>query len=310
MNVSINPVSAYNKMPVNKVKHYNNSKNITFQGNENKVMRYLSYSAASLAMVAALSCLGSKAQKHANDTDSTNTNTELTDSSNAIENSEDNSIETHYHYTVQDGEITGNDYSWIEKTYPDGKVEKDSMGYKIIETPDGERTVSTVEQNVNGENVIRTTYPDGSKGIRIENGVNYKDTIFWANGNIKQVKNKEVVIEEGQSKSPYDVEELILNQTYKVYDENGTLLYWEVVDNNEKLDENNFKYDKQGRLIDNGYTKFEYKDDSKTPFRITDELEGCKYITEMDEDGFETNKYFKASNGVVTPYSIIYSTSW
>lgn len=310
MNISINPVSTYSKMPDNTKKHCTRSNNPTFKGAGNKVMRYLSYSAASLTMMAALSCLGSKANNQANDTDSSEINTELPDSSISGIDGDNNGVQTQYHYTVKDGEITGDDYSWIEKTYPDGKVEKDSMGYKIIETPDGERTMSVVQKNEKGESVIKTSYSDGSRGIRIENGVNYKDTIFWANGNIKQIKNKEVVIEHGKSKSPYDENERIVNQTYKAYDENGILLFWELIDNNEKIDENNFKYDKHGRLIDNGFTKYEYEGDSETPFRITDELEGCKYITEMDEDGVEIDRYFKASNGVITPAAKIYSISW
>lgn len=312
MNISINRISAYSKLPLNTKKQCNNTNNTTFQGiGTNKVMRYLSYSASSLAMLAALSCLGSKTKSQGKDNaDSVNINTEISSRTNNAEKNENDSIETKYYYTAIDGEITGENYSWVEKTYPDGKIEKDSMGYKIIETPAGERTISTVRRNEKGESIITTNFPDGSREIRIEDGINYKDTIFWANGNIKQIKNKEVLIDQGQLESPCDDEELVVNLTYKAYDENGVLLYWNVVDSNETLDENDYKYDKKDRLIDNGFTKYEYKGDSNIPFRTTDELEGCKYITEMNEEGIETKRYFKASNGVITPASELYSISW
>ena len=310
MNMSINPVSMYARQTstTNRVKQ--NKHDIAFQGAiSNKTINYAGSFLAGLAMFAAISCTSSKT-KPQTDTDSVSVdNTEILDTTAFSTDEADNKrVITNYHYFPTDNGISGDNYAWIEKNYPDGRVEIDSMGYKILKTPDGERITSKVEKNDNGDVVVNTLYPDGSFGIRVENGINYKDTIFWANGNVKRIKNKEVVIE--RAKSPTDDSERIVNQTYKVYDDNGVLLYWEKVDSNEIIDENNFKYDDLGRIIDNGFMKYEYEGDSEIPILVIDELEGCKYIIEYDTDGTVKNQYFKASNGVVTPYSQIYEINW
>ena len=312
MNISINAVSMYGRNTnVNKRPKYNNhNSNVSFRGSETtKMVRSIALTVAGMAFLSAISCIGSRVKKQVDNEDGVQVNTEMADiSTNNVEQTNSNEVSVHYYYTYSDNEVTGENYSWLEKTYPDGTVEKDSMGYKIIETPNGERTVSVTDKDQNGEIVIKTKYPDGSTGVRIENGINYKDTVFWANGNVKSVKIKNVTIEHG--KYPSDDKEMIKNQTYKVYDENGVLLYWELIDSSQKLDENNFKYDSLNRIVDNGFTKYEYEGDSEIPFKVTEDLEGCKYITEYDSDGVITNQYFQAENGIITPYTQIYEHNW
>ena len=311
MILTINGISSYNNL----ASHRNNIKknsqsNVNFQGSTNtkKIIHYAGYLACAGIIASLLSCSNKK------------TNNALLEKNDSIEISIDSSglntyqteksdgTEIRYHYLPNDNEVNGDNYAWKETIKPDGRVEIDSMDYKIIKTPSGERIISKVENNNNGTTVIKTTYPDGSTGVRVENGKNYTDTVYWSNGNVKMIRNKEVAVERG--KYPSDDKERIINQTYKVYDENGILLYWEVVDSSQQMDENNFKYDDLGRIIYDGYMKYEYEGDSEIPILITDELEGCKYIVEYEADGAIKNQYFKASNGVITSHSQIYENNW
>lgn len=288
MNLKVNLYSASN---------YTNN---AFRKFGHKTIRNTGYAILAATMLLTSSCTN----KNKTDSDN-NFITEQTDSfvrsADSIE-VESSKIKNINHYFPKDNNEISNNPDWTEKIYPDGRVEKDSMGYKIIEMPNGERTVSTKQKNENGDNVITTLFSDGSKEIRIENGKNYKDTLYWTNGNIKQIKNKEVEFEYLDSLN--EEKEIIKLQVFKEYDENGILMRWDVIDNNKTLNENNFKYDNKGRIIDDGYTKYEYEGEKETPCRTIEEYEGCKLVTEFDTDSiYETKKYFVASNGVITLYT-------
>ena len=48
----------------------------------------------------------------------------------------DNRIKKRYHYLPSENKITAENYAWSEIVYPDGKVEKDSLGHNISISPD------------------------------------------------------------------------------------------------------------------------------------------------------------------------------
>ncbi len=311
MNLTVNHLSSYKNFNNIKIKNKNNP-NISFTGSINrKVAHYTGYTLAAALMAMTLSCSSQKSKNVSDKTDTINIISKSNDTSDKITNYEENNNSVVlYHYDPSDNEINGDNYAWKETIYPNGSIEKDSSEYKIHISPNGERTETKTETKDNGEKIITTTFPNGEIEIRTEDATNYTDTLFYANGNIKQIHNKKVEIQKGET--PSDNKVLIKEQVLKGYDKNGILLYWESFNDSINMDDykENFKYDAQNRLIDDSFAKYEYKGNSQIPFRITEELEGCKFITEFDDDGQDTNKYFKASNGVITPFAQIYSENW
>ena len=170
-----------------------------------------------------------------------------------------------------------------------------------------------------------TDFPDGSKTIRydIPERIHpyYYEESFWPNGNKKEEKFCDIwerefeTPEYNPATGGFDgftiVHEENIEGYYNKYNENGILIAWE----NRMIEENDgeeAKYDKLGRVV---YSEvhdkhYEYHGNTDVVSKFTSSENGCKHIIEYDKDGKETNNYFLAKDGTVTPYSVIENVDW
>ena len=298
MSIRISGVNLYNRQT-----NYLLKNNITFRG----LSKYknVGFALGTAALLSFSSCK----QPSPNDVVDISTTIENNDSINSTVHEykyRDDRSEKHYHYFPKnsDTELSPKNYDWVETIYPDGRIEKDSLGYQISITPEGERTVVKTEKDDNGNTVITTTLPDGSKIIKTE----YKPTVegeilsvrntYWPNGKIKEIMYfNEYPSDTANIKSKKIIEKECLH-----YNENEILVKWESTKIDSERNEKNNKYDRKKRLIydDIKNEEYQYKGNSKTPFRSTSVYDDCKRITLYDKAGNIEKIYFKASDGTIT----------
>ena len=214
----------------------------------------------------------------------------------------DNRVQKCYHYFPMDENVSADNYSWAESIYPDGSIERDSMGYKISITPDGKRTVVHNWKDESGHENILKEYPDGTKVQRINYNTGvpkeilYTETIYWPNGNIKE----RYFYNEYLSNS--DKREKVVEKSIHKYNEDEVLLMWESSQIDSMRSSKYNKYDKKGRLIYDDVLdeKYQYKGDAKIPYRAVSEKDGCQHIKLLNTDGSIQREYFKAQEGTIT----------
>ena len=298
MSIRISGVNLYNRQT-----NYLLKNNITFRG----LSKYknVGFALGTAALLSFSSCK----QPSPNDVVDISTTIENNDSINSTVHEykyRDDRSEKHYHYFPKnsDTELSPNNYDWVETIYPDGRIEKDSLGYQISITPEGERTVVKTEKDDSGNTVITTTLPDGSKIIKTE----YKPTVegeilsvrntYSPNGKIKEI----LYFNEYPSDTANIKSEKIIEKECLHYNENEILVKWESTKIDSERNEKNNKYDRKKRLIydDIKNEKYQYKGNSKTPFRSTSVYDDCKRITLYDKEGNVEKIYFKASDGTIT----------
>lgn len=225
------------------------------------------------------------------------------DANTLTEQNYDNFPTRIYHYYPKD-DLTSENYDWSEVKYPDGRVEKDSMDYKISVTPQGKRTVTKTEKDSVGNTIITTDFPDGEKTVRINyltinpNEKLQVEKTYWKNGKLKESK----FLSEHLSDSTNINSPRIRVDSCKVYNENEVLLYWESNSiNPEKNDSNNI-YDENNRILyDNIKNEtYLYNDKNNIPYQSVSECEDCKRITLYDENGHIERIFFEASDGTIT----------
>ena len=306
MIIGVNSVSNYSKFINTNKKNYVKNKNITFESSSSNVMRKAGMAIAAATLLYSTSCIFPK-RSSSNDVISVKSISEKTDSSYISIGEyhyKNNQVRINYHYFPTDNNIDAESYNWSETIYPDGRIEKDSMGYAISITPEGKRTVVKTEQDEYGNLKVATEFPDGTKIVRIDYNTDmpkeilYEETSFWSNGNKKE---HNYFNEYPINKEEPDGEKIIEKSVYK-YNENGVLLMWESNELDSMRSKDNNKYDKKGRLIydDLKNEKYEYKFNSKKPFRATSEIEGCKRIKLFNQNGSIKKEYFKAKDGTIT----------
>lgn len=268
-----------------------NNYNTAFCGRQQKVLQNAGYVFLISSIFALASC--SNKNKQADNLD-VNTLTEQ-----ALD-----TIPTRiYHYYPKD-DITSENYDWSEVKYPDGRVEKDSMDYKISITPQGKRTVTKTETDSVGNTITTTNFPDGKKTVRINyltinpNEKLQVERTYWKNGKLKESK----FLSEHLSDSTDINSPRIKKDSCKVYNEDEVLLYWESnCINPEKNDSNNI-YDENNRIIydDINNEKYLYNDRHDIPYQSISECEGCIRITLYDKNGQIEKIFFEASDGTIT----------
>lgn len=271
--------------------------NIAFCSSKQTVARNIGYALLASAMLTLSACTDKKQQP-----DKTEDETEM-----AWEGSNTtviNAPKTVYHYLPKDDIVANDNYDWLETVYPDGRVEKDSLGYQISVSPEGQRTVIKTETDSLGNTITITDYPDSTKTIKTDyqtkniNEILLTEQTFWANGNIKENKY--------YNEHPSDTADItsptVAEQEITRFNENGILIYWETNCINPERNDSNNIYDNKGRIIYNDIKneKYLYNGESETPFQSTSQYDDCLRITEYNSDGTIQKIYFKASDGTIT----------
>ena len=279
-------------------------KSTTFKSSAGlKNLRNISLALTSSLML--LSC-GHKTDKTiTNDVVEISSKSEINDSVYAIEKeveSNGKNVKKCYYYPTEKA-VNAEDYNWSETIFPDGKVEKDSMGYKITITPDGKRTSIKAETDEFGHTTTTTEMPDGTKVIKTDyklqnpNEILYTIKTLRPNGSLKNSKY--------YNKYPADSTAAnlkIVEESFEEYNENNILLRWFSTVKDEARCEDNNEYDSQKRLIydDVKNETYMYQGTSTIPYQSVSEYEDCKRITEYNQDGSVNKIYFKASDGTTT----------
>ena len=215
---------------------------------------------------------------------------------------ENNKAYRSYHYFPTDDNITAENFSWSEIVYPDGRIEKDSLGHKIYISADGKRTIIKTEKNEQGFVTITKIFPDNSKRVYSNYSQDgdslYVEKEYWPNGNLKENKYFNEYVKNYVNDSIIKIKE----EEYELYNENEVLIYWESTISDPERSSKYNKYDKQRRIIydDIKQEKYQYKGNSKIPFQSYSEHDGCKRITLYNPDGSVKNIYFKAKDGTIT----------
>ena len=130
-----------------------------------------------------------------------------------------------YYYLPRDNDIDAEQYEWTETKYPDGRIEKDSLGYKISITPEGDRTVIYTDTDSLGNKFTTTELPDGSKIFRTDyltdmNEKYYEEKIYRPDGSLKESSFYKEYI---PIDSMHNNMEKIIEYKYAKYDEQGIL---------------------------------------------------------------------------------------
>ena len=297
MSIRISGVNLYNRQT-----NYLLKNNITFRG----LSKYknVGFALGTAALLSFSSCK----QPSPNDIVDILTTVENNDSMNSTIHEykfRDERCQKHYHYFPKNNDdFSSSNYDWVETIYPDGRIEKDSLGYQISITPEGERTVVKTEKDDNGNTVITTTLPDGSKIVRTEYNPTIKGEIlsvrnkYWPSGKIKEI----TYLNEYPSDSTNINSKKITEKENLYYSENEVLLKWETTKIDPERNIKYNKYDHKKRLIydDIKNEKYQYKGNSKTPYRSISIYDDCKRITLYDKEGNVEKIYFKASDGTIT----------
>ncbi len=235
--------------------------------------------------------------------DTNNSNTEICDSINDKLNLKKNySSTTYYYYPTEDGRIDINNYKWSETKYSNGKIVRDSVGHKILITPDGERTETYSQNDKFGNKITTTKFHNGRTRIRTDYKLADPEEILFT----EHTYNKDNVVIESKyyNKMPSDSIPgyYTVEQSHEIRNDKGVLLRWESNVRDPERNESYNKYDKLDRLVydDVRDEHYVYNDSSKIPKYSYSIYDGCKRITEYDENAVIKKVYFKASDGTIT----------
>lgn len=211
----------------------------------------------------------------------------------------------YYYFPTEDGSITSEGYDWSELVFPNGKIIRDSLGYKIYIEPNGDRTVIHSTTDDMGHKITTTEHPNGTK-IRTDYNVPDSNEILYTEKNFR--KNGTII----DNRYYNEIQDTINNtktieQSFEKYNENDVLLYWESNVRDSARNESFNKYDSFGRLVydDIKNEKFIYEGKKKTPKMSIARYENCKRYTLYNPDGSINKVYFKASDGTITPQDSI-----
>ena len=316
MNLSINPIIFYNRVNYTKNNVYHKKEvnnNLSFQAvNTVKTAKKVFYPVVFGLLASVYSCTNTGKSNNTDELEETNTPTEQIDSSHSstdklsiTEDNKKNKVEKYYHYSPSEKEISSTNYSWVETVYPDGKIEKDSMGYMITISPEGDRTEVKTELDSVGIKTITTILADSDKIVRSEypptkeGEILFVENYFRKDGKIKEVHYyKEYPSDSTDINSQKTVE-----QEDAYYNEDEVITKWKTSVIDSARNESNNIYDRRNRLIydDVKNETFQYKGKSNTPYRSVSEYHDCKRITMYNKDGSIKEIYFKASDGTITP---------
>ncbi len=305
MNLRIDQVNAYST--INRYsKPKRSNQNIQFKGNVVKTTRNIGLGMAMLGLLAFSSCLQKKENANVDEEEMTmdNKNTNNIESgSEKISGNNEKSIKSYY-YVPFDGELNADNYSWSETVYKDGRIERDSLGYKIYISPKGERTEVKTEQDKFGVITTTTKLPDGTKIVRTnyvptkESEIIYTEKTYRPDSTLSKIfyYNK------------YPTDSTKLHSDVKTdtadyyYNEKEILIKWHTNMVDPERNDSLNKYDKKNRLIYNDITNetYKYKKDSMNPYESVAVLDGCKRITLYNEDGSVQKVYFKAEDNTIT----------
>jgi len=261
---------------------------------KNKTMRNAGLALAATTLLT-LSCTNNKQ----NNIDNENQNIEMQDT--FVKNN-NNSSKSYYYNPSDDDIVNLDNYAWSETTHSDGSIERDSAGYNIHIAPNGARTVTYTETDDLGNTTTTTEFPDGSRYVRTDfNMDNPKEDLYTE----KKYSKDSVLIENkyfNKILSDSVPNGYIVEKSHEIYNDDGILLKWRSNISDPERSEKNNKYDKLGRLIydDIKDEKYVYKNNSDIPSYSFSIYNGCRRITEYDENGLVKKVYFKASDGTIT----------
>ena len=268
-----------------------------------KTFGYALTAAAMMSFSACNSCNKNISPDNTNygvETNAINNSSDISAKKNPLDNKR---AQKYYHYFPSENNITAENYAWSEIVYPDGRVEKDSLGHNISISPDGKRTVIKTEKDDQGFTKITKSFPDGSKIIHNDYSKNgdstYTEKVYWPNGNLKE---NSFYSEYFLPDSTNNDSTKIIEKSYERYNENEVLIYWESDVFDSDRNEKHNKYDRQKRIIydDIKNEHYQYKGNSSIPYQSYSEYEGCKRITLYNPDSTVNKIYFEAADGTIT----------
>lgn len=305
MNLSIGRVSfgGYNYVTSRNLQSRQKSNGVPFKGSFNTA-RAFGYTFIAAAMLSLASCNNNR-----NKTDKDVVTTVQTDidiqPAQVIQEPEAKiqSVKI-YHYDPTDEPLTPENYSWSETQFPDGSVEKDSLGYQISITADGKRKSIHTETDETGNTTTTIIYPDSTKFVRTDY-ITYKpgeilftETKYRSNGSMAERRYyNEYTVEDSTN-----VPQIKTEQSIHRFNDKDILIMWDssITDSLRSADYN--EYDKKGRIIydDLKQERYEYKGESKTPYRSVSECDDCQRIKMYNPEGAVIKDFFKASDGTIT----------
>ena len=280
--------------------NYQVHNSITFNGLSRKTIRNAGYVLMAASMLASYSCLNNKPKFDTIELTETKTNDKFDKDTDSIKKQEN--VKNIYHYFPKKDNIITNEPDWTEKIYPDGRIEIDSLGYKISVSPDGQRTVTKTEKDSIGNTIITTDFPDSTKTVKTyyltqdPSEIFHIEKTYRSNGKLKE----SLIYKEHRADSTDTISPKI-EQQYKMYNENEVLIYWNC-DSLQSENNSNSVYDNNNRLIYDNIKneKFYYKGTEKTPYKSISQIDDCKRITLYNDSGMVKKIYFEASDGTIT----------
>lgn len=230
-------------------------------------------------------------------------NTELCDTTNNKINSDNiGSSKIYYYYPTENGRLDLNKYDWSETRYNDGRIIRDSAGYNILITPNDEKTITYSQEDEFGNKTTTIKYPNGKTFVRTDYKLKNPAEILYT----EHTYNKDNVIVESKyyNKMPSDSipGDFTIEQSNEIRNDEGILLRWESNVRDPERNKSYNKYDKLGRLIydDEKDEHYVYKNSDQFPKYSYSIYDGCKRITEYDENAAIKKVYFKASDGTIS----------
>ena len=273
---------------------------ISFNGLSQKAMRNTGYTLLAATMFTLASCSNKQPQ-----TDTVEiTKTETKDTVNTAVDSTKKKSDVIYHYFPKDDNIITEEPDWLEKIYPDGSREIDSLGYKIMVSPEGKRTITKTEIDQWGNIITSTDFPDSTKTVKTtyktlnHNEVLQIEKTYRSNGKLEESR----WLNEYPSDSTDISSPKITEQGYERFNEDEVLLYWESSRKNIEKNDSSIIYDDDNRIVFNEREneKYYYKGSHKTPYTSISEYKDCKRITLYNDSGYVEKVYFEAADGTIT----------
>jgi hypothetical protein len=279
-------------------------KNIPFRAGSFNAPKVLGYTLIAAAMLSLASCNKKNATMTVTTEEKAQTTADAQIRQTTKEPEEEKQAVKSYHYDPTDEPLRAEDYRWSETIYPDGRIERDSLGYKIFITADGKRTSIHTETDDAGNTTITTLYPDSAKCVHIDyktdnpDEIMYTETKYRSNGSVEERTYYNKAIIEDSTNIPQTRIETSIHK----YNDKDILLMWNSNVTDSVHSESNNEYDKKGRLIydDIKQERYEYRGDSKHPFRSVSECDSCRRIKIYNSDGTTNKDYFKAADGTIT----------
>jgi len=181
MNLSIGRVSfgGYNYFTARNLQSRQKNNEVQFKGSSFNTARAFGYTFIAAAMLSLASCNNNKNKTDKDVVTTVQTDIDIQPAQVIQEPAAKMKSVKIYHYNPTDEPLNPENYSWTETKFPDGSIEKDSLGYQISITADGKRKSVHTETDEQGNTTTTIIYPDSTKFVRIDYTTYKPDEILF-----------------------------------------------------------------------------------------------------------------------------------